>query len=203
MSEFDKTFTSLSFFIESPDYFEGGTFHTEMNDVEFNKKTLNILQSQLKQIRPFKEYEVFEKEHTVYGSDNKTFYLVSKAQIIEGAIEIETKKSNNFCLGVWQRNEKENKGLMRDFFINYLSELYTSIVTGKIANKTGMQFWKKILDYFTTNNLKVTIFSGPNKPEQPYEPLNFEDYWTHVKQDKRTIPTFVDGSDKLFKFYFV
>jgi len=202
MKEFDKTFTSLSFFVESPEYFEGGVFHNEMNNEEYNKNTFVRLRPQLKQLQPFKQYEVFELEHPIYGPENKTYYLVLNQQTIEGAIEIETKKSNNFCLGVWQRDVPLNKGLMRNFFVAYLPKMYKTIVSGKIANKLGMKFWKKLLEYFVSNKLKVTIFSGVRKDEQKYNPSEFEEYWTHVKQDKKTDPTFVDGSNKLFKFYF-
>jgi hypothetical protein len=201
MSEFNKTFTSLSFFVESPEYFEGGVFHNEMNDEVYNKQTFIRLNPQLKRLQSFKGYQVFELDHPIYGPENKTYYLVANEEIIEGAIEIETKKLNNFCLGVWQRNVPTNKGLMRNFFVQYLPKLYKNIVSGKIANELGMKFWKKLLEYFVNNKLKVTIFSGVHKQEQNYEPLKFEEYWTHVKQDKKTNPTFIDGSNKLFKFY--
>ena len=201
MSKFNKLFTTLSFFTESPDYFEGGVFHSEMNDEHFNKTTFLNLKSNLIKKPSFLKYEVFENSHSFYGESNKTFYLV-KDDIIEGAIEIETKSKNNFCLGVWQRNVPENKGLMRSFFINYLSQIYNSIVSGKTANKFGMSFWKKLLNYFVSNGLKVTILNGSVNNEEPYNNSTFEDYWTHVKRDKKSVQTFVSGTDKLFKFYF-
>lgn len=200
MNQFDKKFFSLSFFVESPDYFEGGIFHSEMNNDDYNKQYLAYMYSQLKQLEPFNRYQIFEREHPIYGPENKTYYLVNKG-LIEGAVEIETKKENNFCLGVWQRNSNENKGAVRNFFVKYLPKMYKSIVSGKVANKLGMQFWKKLLEYFTKNNLKVTIFSGTCVEEQPYNNTNFEKYWTHVSKDKKTDPTFVSGSDRLFKFY--
>ena len=201
MSDFNKIFASLSFFVESPDYFEGGVFYEQMNDIDYNKKIYQHLYPQLTKIKPFKGYDVFERDHPLYGSENKTYYLV-KENAIEGAIEIETRKNNNFCLGVWQRNVFSNKELMRSFFINYLSNIYDSIVSGKVANKLGMLFWKKLLDFFIKNKTKVTIFSGNQKEELPYNDSEFEEYWTHIKQDKKSIPTFVSGNDKLFKFYF-
>jgi len=200
MNQFVKKFFSLSFFVESPDYFEGGIFHSEMNNDDYNKQYLAYIYSQLKQLEPFNRYQIFVREHPIYGPENKTYYLVDKG-LIEGAIEIETKKENNFCLGVWQRNSNENKGAVRNFFVKYLPKMYKSIVSGKVANKLGMQFWKKLLEHFTKNNLKVTIFSGTCVEEQPYNNTNFEKYWTHVSKDKKTDPTFVSGSDRLFKFY--
>jgi hypothetical protein len=166
MSDFNKIFASLSFFVESPDYFEGGVFYEQMNDIDYNKKIYQHLYPQLTKIKPFKGYDVFERDHPLYGSENKTYYLV-KENAIEGAIEIETRKNNNFCLGVWQRNVFSNKELMRSFFINYLSNIYDSIVSGKVANKLGMLFWKKLLDFFIKNKTKVTIFSGNQKEELP------------------------------------
>lgn len=201
MSDFNKIFTSLSFFVESPDYFEGGVFYEQMNNVVYNKTAYKHLYPQLTEIKPFKGYKVFKRDHPLYGSENKTYYLV-KENTIEGVMEIETRKHNNFCLGVWQRNVYSNKGLMRNFFINYLSNIYDSIISGKISNKLGMQFWKKLLDSFIKTNSKVTIFGGNQKEELPYNDSNFNDYWTHIKLDKKMDPTFISGTEKLFKFYF-
>lgn len=199
MREFDRIFTSLSFFVESPDYYEGGIFERQMNNEELNKQALQKMFPSLKELEPFKDRQVFVKDHKHYGPENKTFYLV-KEEIIEGAIEIEERKVNNFCLGVWQRKVSNNKGLMRDFFVNYLPKIYSNIVSGKTANKHGFKFWKKLLDYFAENNKKVTVLNGP-KDEEPYESSNFEQYWTRVEKEKKSDPTFIDESDRLFKFY--
>ena len=142
---------------------------------------------------------MFVRDHQYYGPENKTFYLV-KEDTIEGAIEIETRKGNNFCLGVWQRNVPSNKGLLRDFFVNYLPKFYKTVVSGKTANKYGMQFWKKLLDYFINADKKVTVLNGPTH-EESYESSKFEQYWTRTEKEKRSDPAFIDGSDRLFKFY--
>lgn len=201
MSEFDKTFTSLSFFVESPDYFEGGIFHTEMNDVKRNKLTYKRLFPKLEKIKHFKTFEVYKKPHDFFGEENLTFYLI-KDNIIEGAFEFETRKNNNFCLGVWQRNVAENKGLARQFVFEYLPKIYNSIVSGKTANKYGFNFWKKLMNQALSKNLKVTVLEGSPNNESVYNSTQFKNYWTRIVKDKKTDPSLISGSDRLFKIYF-
>ena len=55
--------------------------------------------------------------------------------------------------------------------------------------------------FYTDISEFCTNFSGTCVEEQPYNNTNFEKYWTHVSKDKKTDPTFVSGSDRLFKFY--
>ena len=201
MNKFDETFTSLSFFVESPDYFEGGIFHEEMNDKERNKLVFKKLFPKLEKIKPFNTFEVYKKPHDFFGEENSTFYIV-RDNIIEGALEIETRKTNNFCLGVWQRNVAENRGLARQFVLNYLPKIYDSIVSGKTANKYGFSFWKKLIEQALSKNLKITVLEGSPNKESIYNSTQFEDYWTRIVKDKKTDPSLISGSDRLFKIYF-
>lgn len=195
-----KNLTSLSFFVESPDFYEGGEFHTEMNSLAFNKAKTNTLIKDSNKIEQFKHWDIYKYTHPFY-EENVYFYLV-KNGVIEGATEISTKKDNNFCLGVWQRNTLENKGLMRLFYIEYLPRTYSSIVSDKTANKYGLQFWEKLLKWFSENNYKISVLRGNISNEEPYQHSNFKNYWTTIEKDTKSDPTFVSNKNILFKIYF-
>lgn len=200
MKNFDRVFTSFSFFVECPDYYEGGEFHNEMNHLPYNKgKAAHLIKSS-DQLKNFKGWEVYKYPHPFY-EENVSFFLI-KNGVIEGATEIASKKNNNFCLGVWQRNVPENKGLLRSFYIEYLPKIYNSIVSDKTANKYGMQFWEKLLEYFTTHKYKVSVLKGSIANEEPYQHINFKDYWTSIEKEIGSDPTHISNKNILFKVYF-
>ena len=146
---------NLSFFTESPDYYEDGVFHGEMNDDSFNKDRLQLLLPSCEELASFKGYKVFKRTDN-FDEDNVSFFLI-KDDLIQGATEIISKKQNNFCLGVWQRKSESNRGLLRSFYLERLPNYFPSIISDKSANKFGKNFWKKLLEQAVALEHSVTI----------------------------------------------
>ena len=190
----------MSFFTESPDYYENGIFHGEMNDDSFNRDKLQLLLPSCEELVPFKGYKVFKRTDS-FDENNVSFFLVED-DLIQGATEIISKKENNFCLGVWQRKAESNKGLMRSFYLEILPNYFSSIISDKSANKFGKNFWKKLLEQAVNLGHSVTVLEGSLKKEIPYDVKTFENFWKNVNQDIPTFATFVASRDRLFKITF-
>lgn len=195
-----KANINLSFFTESPDYYENGIFHGEMNDDSFNKDKLQMLLLNCEELIPFNNYKVFKRTDN-FDEDNVSFFLI-KDDLIQGATEIISKKQNNFCLGVWQRKAESNKGLLRSFYLERLPDYFSSIISDKSANKFGKNFWKKLLEQAVALGHSATVLEGSLKKEIPYDIRTFENYWRNVNQDVPTFAAFVASRDRLFKITF-
>jgi hypothetical protein len=191
---------NLSFFTESPDYYEDGVFHGEMNDDSFNKDRLQLLLPSCEELASFKGYKVFKRTDS-FDEDNVSFFLI-KDDLIQGATEIISKKQNNFCLGVWQRKSESNRGLLRSFYLEGLPNYFSSIISDKSANKFGKNFWKKLLEQAKALGHTVTVLEGSLKKEVPYDVETFENFWRNVNQDIPTFAAFVASRDRLFKITF-
>ena len=190
----------MSFFTESPDYYEDGIFHCEMNDDSFNRDKLQLLLPSCEELVPFKNYKVFKRTDN-FDEDDVSFFLI-KDDLIQGATEIISKKENNFCLGVWQRKVESNRGLLRSFYLERLPDYFPSIISDKSANKFGKNFWRKLLDQATTLGHSVTVLEGSLKKEVPCDVTTFENFWRNVNQDIPTFAAFVASRDRLFKITF-
>ena len=190
----------MSFFTESPDYYEDDVFHSEMNDDSFNKDRLQLLLLSCEELVPFKGYKVFKRTDN-FDEDNVSFFLIGD-DLIQGATEIISKKENNFCLGVWQRKVESNRGLLRSFYLEILPNYFSSIISDKSANKFGKNFWKKLLEQAVDLGHSVTVLEGSLKKEIPYDVQTFENYWRNVNQDIPSFATFVASRDRLFKIAF-
>jgi hypothetical protein len=190
----------MSFFVESPDYYEGGEFHEQMNSLDYNKEKTSDLIKDSEFLFKFKGYDVYKFQHPFFEED--VSYFLIKHGVTEGATHIASKKSNNFCLGVWQRNVPENTGLIRSFYAECLSSMYDSIISDKTANKLGMKFWEKLLNYFSEHGYQVTVLRGSLTNEEPYIHSNFLNYWTTVNKETGSDPTFVSNKNILFKIRF-
>jgi hypothetical protein len=193
------TYLATSFFVESPMYYDG-LFNEQMNDIEHNKQ---IAQNIISSNKPFDRFESWVVYRVVDGFDEdiRTFCLI-KDGLVDAFMEIATSKDNYFSRGVWQRNTADNKGLIRNFILNFLPKHYTSLISDKTANKLGIKFYKKLLDVCIQKGLKVTVLKGSLKNEIPYHANQFESYWHNVNRDVPTHPTFVTTKDDLFKIYF-
>lgn len=198
MSSF-KDYFNLTFFVESPEYYNAD-FNKDMQDVEYNKSRAEYLIAKSQKLQPYKGYEVYRCVNP-FNDEDISYYFI-KDGIIQGATEIVTRKDNNFCVGVWQRNVPENKGLLRTVYINHIPQIYKSLILDKTANRLGKEFIKKLLTDYIGKGYKVVVLEGSLTNETPYEPEQFESYWTAVNIEPKSHPTYVAPKDRLFKIYF-
>lgn len=188
-----------SFFVESPMYYDA-SFNERMQEDDYNLKVaLNIVQNN-KKFDNFLSYDVY-KIQDGFNEDVFTYCLIEN-NIIHGFMEIWSSKSNNFSRGVWQKDDPKNKGLMRNFVLEFLPKYYDNIISDKTSNEFGKQFYKKLLNGAIEKAFKVNVLKGSLKNEIPFIIGDFEDYWHNVDNDIPTHPTFVTKKDYLFKIYF-
>lgn len=199
--KFDEAIDSLatSFFVESPMYYDG-MFNEQMNDIEHNKQTALSIISSNNSFDRFESWVVYRVQDG-FDEDKWTFCLI-KDGVVDCFMEIVTNKGNHFSRGVWQRKTVVNKGLIRNFILNFLPKYYLSLISDKTANKLGIEFYRKLLDDCIQKGLRVTVLRGSLKNEIPYKAKQFESYWHNVNRDIPTHPTFVTTKDDLFKIYF-
>lgn len=190
MSEFDLLYHSL--ISESP-MLADRKYREELNDEEFNTNEANQVIKISSLTETYKEFEVYEYFQT--SSDKYWNYFIKNDQI-EAAIIYATKDNNFRCWGVWQK--KNNKGLVRDLFLNYYAnKKFESIISDPVSNELGKQFWKTLIGEFEKKGNIITVLKK-EKIEEPYNSLNFEKYW---KVDKETSFEFIVASEILFKIY--
>lgn len=168
-------------------------YREELNNKELNKNEADkvIEYSLLKET--YKNYQVFEYFQT--SSDKFWNYFIKNGQI-EAAVIYAIKNNNFRCWGVWQK--KENKGLVRDLFLNYYANKnFNSIISDPVSNELGKEFWKTLIEEFVKKGNKVTVLKK-EKIEEPYNPSLFEKYW---KVDNSTQFGLIIASEMLFKIY--
>lgn len=189
MSNFDTLYHSL--LSESP-MLADRSFRSEMNDPSFNAKETKEIIAHSHSVGKYLNYELYR--YLQYSS-NKTWDHLIKSKQIEAAVVYEIKNNDFHCWGVWQK--RENKGLIRDLFLNFHTTLgYLSITSDPISNELGKQFWKTLLNDIAQQNKIITVLRG--KTEEPYVSENFNDYW---KVDNTSPFGMIIASDILFKIH--
>lgn len=190
MSEFNLLYHSL--ISESP-MLADRKYREELNDEQLNTNEANQVIKISSLTETYKEFEVYKYFQT--SSDKYWNYFIKNDQI-EAAIIYATKDNNFRCWGVWQK--KNNKGLVRDLFLNYYAnKKFESIISDPVSNELGKQFWKTLIGEFEKKGNIITVLKK-EKIEEPYNSLNFEKYW---KVDNKTSFGLIAASEILFKIY--
>lgn len=168
-------------------------YRSDLNQEGLNKKeTQKVIEVSSKK-EHYKDLEVWE--YFQHSSDKFWNYFIKNGQI-EAVVVFQIKNNNFRCWGVWQK--RQNKGLVRDLFLNYFAKKdFDSIISDPVANDLGKTFWKKLLDEFAERGQKITILKR-DKQEESYDSATFEKHW---KNNKSSAFDVILASDIQFKIH--
>lgn len=192
MKRFDNLVTKI-LMTESPT-FSDNELSVDLNNEQINRQYLNVCIQDGEKIKNFESWEVYEikKENFKYFCFVKNNSIEAYAEFFVDGQDINSKR-------VLQKKSQDSKGLLRKAFLNYFSNIFSSVKLDKLANIYGKQFFKKLMEEANEKKFKTSIVNEKTNEEAPYDSKEFEHYWSGQSIINNKI---VRPNNLSFKIYF-
>lgn len=190
-----KRFYLESLLNESPLRYKGDWRNIPLEDWTYNQTEANSFREGLKgKLIDYFQYLGNVRIYQVPNIENDSteFALIPETmQTILGYVKIVFINNYATTNGIWN-HQINGKGLVYNFFINWLIPHYELLISDKTTTPLGEAFWKKIIEYGLKHNKECGIFTEAEtnlqQPEQ-FQKLDkiedFEKAWTENGFAKR------------------
>lgn len=178
MKESFKHYLEKMYIDESP--MRLGNILGDYNLQDFYQPTKNVVlfrkllkNKQVQFVQNFGDFEIYIGQYR----NNVRYYITVNQptnKMILGYVQGQITDNNFFEHLIWQW--EQSRGLIRNFYLNFLVNQYDQIISDEYHTDLGENFWIKTCQEAFKNNIKVFLL---DKRENVYYPIKD---WTMVKK---------------------